>query len=75
MSIFDITPAGAYVQALDAAAKSDQREAARLTTTTPKGGKSNLLISATAHFRRAFTRALKTPEGVRLVAETRSRTA
>ena len=75
MSIFDITFAGAYVQAMEAAAKSDQRRTARNAATTPKGRKVNLLVSATSLFRRAFARTLRTPESVRLVAETRSRTA
>jgi hypothetical protein len=75
MSITYITPAGALVNAIEVAAKSDQREAARCTTTAPRSPRSGLLASATAQFKRTFTRALKTTEGVGLATEARSRPA
>lgn len=75
MSIFDITPAGAQVSAIEVAAKSDQREVARCTMTAPKSPRSGLLAFAKAQFRRTFTWALKIAEGLGLVAESRSRPA
>jgi len=75
MSIFDITPAGALVSAIEAAAKRDRCEAARCTTMAPKSQKSGLLALARAQFTRIFTRALKTAKSVDLVTKTRSRPA
>lgn len=75
MSIFDITPAGALVNAIEVAAKRDKCEAARCTTTAPKNPRSGLLAFAIAQFRSTFTQTLKAAKDVGLATESRSRRA
>jgi hypothetical protein len=75
MAIFDITPAGALVNAIEVAAKRDKCEAARCTTTAPKSPRSGWLAFAMAQLRSTFTREFKTAEDADLTTEARSRPA
>ncbi len=73
MFIFDITPAGAYLDALQAANASERREAARRSSVTPRPQKSSLLLSVAETVRRAFAQAVKTTADLRSIANFRSR--
>jgi hypothetical protein len=73
MLFFDNTLAGACVQAMVAAGKSDQRELARCTATTAKSHRLGSMASVMAQLNRVFARASKALEGVGLIIETRSR--
>jgi hypothetical protein len=73
MLIFDITPAGTYVKATQAASESDRREAARRSSVTPRPQKSSLLLSVAETVRRAVAQAVKTTADLRSIADFRSR--
>jgi hypothetical protein len=73
MSIFDITPAGAYVNAIQTASEKDRQEAARRPSATPRSPKRSLRLSVAETVRQAFDQGTKTTASLISVANLRSR--
>ena len=72
MNIFDITPASAYVNAIEAAAQNHSQTAERrppLVATTPGQGRLAIAVRA------ALARLAKAAAGLQALAYSRSRTA
>jgi|GEM_PF-3028449 len=74
MSIFDITPAGAYVNAIQAANEKDRLEAGRHPSAQGAVEPSRFLSAAKA-LPQAFLRVAKAITSLRPAADLRSRTA
>jgi len=74
MSIFDITPAGAYVNAIQAANEKDRLEAARYPVAQHPTERRRPLAAAKA-LSQAFLRVAKAIASLRPAADLRSRTA
>lgn len=70
MSIFDITPAGAYVNAIQAANERDRLEAARHPAARRSARANRFLVAANA-----LCRVVTASKSLRPAAELHSRTA
>lgn len=73
MSIFNITPVGAYVDAMRAANEADRRATACHPLNAVLTAKRSRRLSVVTTARRAFARTVKTAGSLRAVATLRSR--
>jgi len=74
MSIFDITPAGAYVNAIQAANERDRLEAARRPA-AQRATMSGRLLCAAKALPQAFSRVVTALQSLRPAADLRSHAA
>jgi len=75
MTLFDITPAGAYVNAIRAANERDRQEAVRRPAIEPAAARPSLRLALAKALRQTLAHATKSTTGLVAAADIASRTA
>jgi hypothetical protein len=73
MSLFDVTPAGAFLNAVQVAKEKDRKAAARLASGATSASRPRPLLALAKTLRSALTRGAKATAGLRAIEDLDSR--